>query len=219
MDLLAFIGGAGRWLLRALLVIAPLLAWQWTITLGQPYRAKTGAIGPTLVASTMVGLGALVALLPGTTLTWDAIVTSGGFWDLTVPEFLAVSVDIVRQALPALLATLRFDDERRNVQSWIAAALALWFIRLAIGLIAGPPRGGSQFLLAEIAGFVIGVFATIYAGPLLMWSVNRLNFWIFLVLILLIQDFRYCDPPLTVRLLGRLTRLPQRQPRAPGPMP
>ena len=86
MDLLAFIGGAGRWLLRALLVIAPLLAWQWTITLGQPYRAKTGAIGPTLVASTMVGLGALVALLPGTTLTWDAIVTSGGFWDLTVPE-------------------------------------------------------------------------------------------------------------------------------------
>ncbi len=44
MDLLAFMGGAGRWLLRALVVIAPLLVCQWTIALGQPYRARAGTI-------------------------------------------------------------------------------------------------------------------------------------------------------------------------------
>lgn len=219
MDVAAFMGEAGHLLLRVLLVIAPLLVWQWTIALGQPYRASAGPVGLTVAASTMVGLAALAALMPQATLTWDAIVPHGGFWDLTLAEFLSLSFDIMRRAMPALLATLQFDDDQSNFQNWLAMAIALWLIRLAVGLIARPARGGWRFLGTDLASFIVGVFATIYAGPLLLWSVNRLNFWLFLLLILLIQDCRYDEPPLVFRLAGRLTRMPYRRERLPESMP
>jgi len=207
MDVLAVIGATGRLLLGVLAVIAPLLIWQWTIVLARSYRGRPGPAGLTVAASVMVGIAALAALIPGSILTWDAIAARGGFWELSLREFLSVSVGIARQAIPALQATLQFDDQRRNFQAWLAAAFALWLVRMVLGLVAGPPRGVRRFLLAELVCFVVGVFATIYAGPLLLWSINRLNFWIFLVLILLIQDCRYDEPPLILRLAARPIRM------------
>jgi hypothetical protein len=201
MDLLGVMVEAGRWLLRVLAVVLPLLAWQWIFALARPYRGDTGPLGLTLAAGVMIGLAALAELFPFSPLSWDAIVAPGGLWDLSVPEFLSLSVRIVRRAVPALLAALRHGDEQRNVRTWLGAAAALWFIRLAIGLLAWPKRGGGQFLLAEIACFVAALFGTIYAGPLLLWSANRLNFWLFLVVVLLIQDYRYDRPPILQRLL------------------
>src|SRR6185312_3609305 len=196
-----------------------LLAWQWTIGLAAHYRANAGPVGLTVAASVMVGIGALAALLPGATLTWDAIIAPGGFWDLTLWEFMSLSIDIARRAIPTLLATLQFDDERRNFQAWIAAALALWFVRMAIGLIAAPRHRGGRFLIAELATFAVGVFGAIYTGPLLLWSVNRLNFWLFLLLVLFIQDWRYDEPPLVVRLAARLTGRARRHQPLPDNIP
>jgi hypothetical protein len=216
MDVLAFLGETGRLLLRVLVVIAPLLVWQWTFTQTRVYRDGTGPAALTVVASSMVGLAALTALLPDTTMTWDAIVAPGGFWDLSLPEFLWLAAGIARRALPNLLATLQFDDDRSNFQAWLAAAFALWFLRMAIGLlVVGPPGRGRRFLIHEFVTFVVGVFGAIYAGPLLLWSINRLNFWLLLVAIVLIQDCRYDEPPLVLRLAARLTQLQHRHHHLP----
>jgi len=220
MDVLAWMGDAGIFLLRVALVVAPLLLWRWTIALTSPYRAGTGSIGPTLAASAIAGLVALAATLPNSIFTWDAIVSRGGFWDLTLPEFLAVAAGVVGRAIPALLEVLQSAGARSNFVGWIAAIIVIWSARLAIGLHALPVRNARlRFLAAELACFLVGMFATIYLVTLLPWLANRLNFWLFLVLILLIQDYRYGHPPLLWRLAGWLTSTPRRHVCGPDDSP
>jgi hypothetical protein len=220
MDVLAWMGDAGIFLLRVVLVVAPLLVWRWTIALTSPYRAGTRSVGPTLAASVMGGLGALAATLPHSIFTWDAIVSRGGFWDLKLPEFLAVAAGVVWRAIPTLLEVLQSAGAQSNLVGWIAAIIVIWSTRLAIGLHALPLRNARlRFLAAELACFLAGMFATIYLGTLLPWLANRLNFWLFLVLILLIQDYRYGHPPLLWRLTGWLTMTPRGQVCAPHDPP
>jgi hypothetical protein len=220
MDMLAWMGEAGIFLLRAILVVAPLLVWRWTIAFTSPYRCGTGSVWPTLAASAMAGLGALAAVMPHTMLTWDAIVSPGGFWDLTLPEFLPVAAGLVRRSLPALSEVPRSDNARSLFIGWIAGILVIWGARLAVGLLAVRARNARlRFLTAELVCFVVGMSSTIYAGTLLAWLVNRLNFWLFLVVILLIQDYRYGHPPLAWRLTGWLTMTPRRHVRGPDESP
>ena len=73
----------------------------------------------------------------------------------------------------------------------LAGGAALWH---------GPvlPGGGGD-------AFIAGALGTIYLGPLVLWSIDRLNFWLLLIAILLIQDYRYDDPPLFGRLVGAVS--------------
>jgi hypothetical protein len=203
MDVLEFLGEAGRVLLRVFIVIAPLLAWQWVALWARPYRRRVGGLAdPTIIAGMMVGVAILAVILPSEALTWDAIVSVGGFWDLDLMSFVELARSMVLHGPGALLTTLIYDDERRDLQAWLALAITLWAIRVISVWMAGPPRGTNRFLLAEAATFLASVIGTVYLGPLLLWSIDRLNFWLLLIAVLLIQDYRYDEPPLFGRLVG-----------------
>jgi len=89
MDVLEILGEIGRVLLRVFIVIAPLLAWQWVALWTRPFRRRSGGLAdPTVLAGMMVGVAILAVILPPEALTWDAIVTVGGFWDLGLMQFV-----------------------------------------------------------------------------------------------------------------------------------
>jgi len=216
MDVLEFLGEVGRVALRVFILIAPLLAWQWIALWGRPYRRRAGGLAdPTILAGMMVGIGMLAVILRPEILSWDAIVSVGGFWDLNVAEFVELARRMAMHGPAALLAALQFDDQRRDLQAWLVLAVVLWSIRMIAVWMAGPPLGAVRFLAAELATLLASAFATVYLGPLLFWSINRLNFWLFLVAILLIQDYRYDEPPLFGRLVGGV-RLRHHAPPHPG---
>jgi hypothetical protein len=206
VDVLEFLGEVGRVLLRVFIVIAPLLAWQWAALWGRSYRGRAGGLAdPTVFAGMMVGIAILAVILPLEALTWDAIVSVGGFWDLDQMQFVKLARSMVVHGPGALLDTLIYDDERRDLQAWLALAFTLWAVRAVAVWIAGPPKGTNRFLLAEVATFLASVIGTVYLGPLVLWSINRLNFWLLLIVILLIQDYRYDEPPIFSRLVGAVS--------------
>jgi hypothetical protein len=216
MDLIDFLGEAGRVLLRVFIVIAPLLAWQWVALWGRPYRHRAGGLAdPTVLAGIMVGIAILAVILPPETMTWDAIVSLGGFWDLGLMQFVELARSIVVHGPGALLAALVAGDPRRDLQAWLALAMTLWAIRLIAIWLSGPPHGSSRFLVAEAATFAASTLGTVYLGPLVLWSINRVNFWLLLMAILLIQDYRYDDPPLFGRLVGAVRAARHHHPRPP----
>jgi len=211
MDVLDYLGAAGRLLLRVFIVIAPLLAWQWVALWALPYRRRSGGLAdPTILAGIMAGIAVLAVILPPESLTWDAVVSVGGFWDLELMQFVELARNMVLHGPAALLTTLIVDDARRDLQAWLTLAVTLWAIRVVAVLMGGPPYGPGRLLLAELATFLASALGTVYLGPLLLWSTNRLNFWLLLIAILLIQDFRYDEPPLFGRLVGAVNAVRHR---------
>jgi hypothetical protein len=216
MDVLEFLGDASRVLLRTFVVMAPLLAWQWVALWSRPYRGRgAGLADPTIIAGMMIGVAVLAVIMQPETLTWDAIVAVGGFWDLTLMQFIALARGMVLHGPHALLVTLVYDDARRNLHAWVALAVTIWLVRVIAVWLRRPPLGPSRLVLGEIATLVASVVGTIYLGPLLFWSINELNFWLLLVGILLIQDYRYDEPPLSERLLGAVNTFRHRRHNAP----
>jgi len=211
MDVLEILGEIGRVLLRVFIVIAPLLAWQWVALWTRPFRRRSGGLAdPTVLAGMMVGVAILAVILPPEALTWDAIVTVGGFWDLGLMQFVELARSMVLHGPGVLLATVLYDDPWRDLQAWLTLAVTLWAIRVVAVLMGRPPYGPGRLLLAELATFLASALGTVYLGPLLLWSTNRLNFWLLLIAILLIQDFRYDEPPLFGRLVGAVNAVRHR---------
>jgi len=211
MDVLEILGEIGRVLLRVFIVIAPLLAWQWVALWTRPFRRRSGGLAdPTVLDGMMVGVAILAVILPPEALTWDAIVTVGGFWDLGLMQFVELARSMVLHGPGVLLATVLYDDPWRDLQAWLTLAVTLWAIRVVAVLMGGPPYGPGRLLLAELATFLASALGTVYLGPLLLWSTNRLNFWLLLIAILLIQDFRYDEPPLFGRLVGAVNAVRHR---------
>jgi len=203
MDVLELLGDAGRILLRVFIVIAPLLAWQFVALWARPLRRRSGGLAdPTIIAGMMVGVAILTVILPAEALTWDGIVQVGGFWDLDLWQFVELARGMVVNGPAALLTALVVDDARRDLQAWLALAMTLWLVRAIAVWLSGAPQGGLRLLLGEVATLVASIIGTVYLGPLVLWSVNRLNFWLLLIAVLLIQDYRYDEPPLLGRLVG-----------------
>jgi hypothetical protein len=216
MDVLELLGEVGRVLLRVFIVIAPLLAWQWVALWGRPYRRRAGGLAdPTVLAGIMVGIAILAVILPPEILTWSAIVTVDGFWDLGLMQFVALARSFVLHGPVALISALISDDPFRDLHAWLTLAMTLWAIRLIAVWLSGLPFGANRFLLAEVATLVASTLGTVYLGPLLLWSINRANFWLLLFAILLIQDYRYDDPPLFGRLVGAVNAARHHHPRPP----
>jgi hypothetical protein len=222
MDVIDALGGIGRVLLRTFIVIAPLLAWQFVAIWARPYRRRAGGLAdPTVIAGMMVGFAILAVILPPQDLTWNAIVNVGGFWDLGLIQFAELARSMVLHGPFALLNALVIDDPRRDLQAWLALAATLWLVRvIAVGL-SGPPYGLGWLLIGEVATIVASVLGTVYLGPLVLWSINELNFWTALIAVFLIQDYRYDEPPIFGRLVGAVSsfRYPRHHSAPPEAMP
>ena len=212
VDIFALLGDAGRIVLRTFIVAAPLLAWQFVALWARPMRRRSGGLAdPTVIAGMMVGVAILVVILPAEALTWQGIVMVDGYWDMGLWQFMSVAHDMVVNGPIALLTELAVDDTQRDLQAWLGLAMTLWLLRaIAVGL-AGAPQGGTRLLLGEVTTLVTSVIGSVYFGPLLLWSLNRLNFWLLLIVILLIQDYRYDEPPLFGRLVGAVSGVRRRQ--------
>jgi hypothetical protein len=220
MDVLQLFGDAARFALRAFIVLAPLLAWQWIALWSRPWRRRAGGLAdPTIIAGMMVGIAMLAVSFRPEMLDLDAIVSVGGFWDRDTGDFLALARGFVLHAPAALVAALETDDWRRNLQAWLVLAMALWLARAVVVLVARPPYGVPRFVAGELATFVASAIGTVYLGPLMFWSINQLNFWLFLIAILLIQDYRYDEPPLFGRLVGRASHHHIHPPMLGAPVP
>ena len=106
----------------------------------------------------------------------SAVFRAGGAWDMGFGEFLARFADPFRHHLSAL---------------FFSSAGAFVLI-LAVGLIAAPiVRFHSPAALANAVRnaflTVSGAYATIYGLGYCLWLLNRLNFWAFLLLMILIH--------------------------------
>lgn len=223
MDVLDLLGDVGRVLLRIFIVIAPLLAWQFVALWARPWRRRGGGLAdPTVISGMMTGIAILVVILPPAALSWNAIATVGGFWDLGLWQFIGLAREMVLEGPGALLAALLRDDPQRDLQAWLALAMTLWLVRVIAVWLAGPLQGGDRLLAAEAVTYLASVVGTVYLGPLLLWSVNQLNFWVLLIAVLLIQDYRYDEPPLFGRLVGAVNGMRHRRRTVPTevmPMP
>jgi len=218
MDLLDFFGQAAYYLARAILLVLPLLAWQWSLRLTRPYRGGNGGGDATVLSGTMIGLAALVLLIPTTALTWDAVVTPGGVWDLTLAEFLERALRYEARAVIELFGALVWDDDRTNLLAWYGLASLIWLLRLGAMLVQRRLRGGRAFLISEVVVLGASFHGTVYVGLLTLWSVNQLNFWVLPALILLLQDFRHNEPPIIPRVLTALTGGGRRDHTRPDPV-
>ncbi len=212
MDVFDVLGDTGRILLRTFVVAAPLLAWQFVALWARPLRRRAGGLAdPTIIAGAMVGLAILAVTLPRGALTWDGVVMVGGFWDLNLWQFVDLAHGMVVNGPGALLTVMAVDDARRDLQAWLALAMTLWLLPTIAVWLSGPPRGGGRLLLGEAATLVASIIGTVYLGPLMLWSLNRLNFWLLLIAVLLIQDYRHDEPPLFGRLVGAVAGVRLRQ--------
>ena len=205
MTLSDILGDIAHLLLRALLIASPLLVWHWIVLLSRRDRGTNGIADATIISGVMVGVAALVYLIPGMALTWDAIARPNGVWDLTQGEFEYRALRFAIRAVPELIEALYDTETRHDLAVWLTLAGAIWLIRIAISLSLRRGRAAGRFLIAECVVFATSLYGTVYLGPLLIWSLNQLNFWAFLLLILLIQDWRHNEPPLVPRLASTLS--------------
>jgi len=204
MDLIDLLGDAGRILFRVLAVVLPLLVWQWLVHMGRPARGAVSVVDVTVVSGAMVGLAAVPYVIPPMALGWEAIVTPNGVWDLTLGEFYARVARYASRALPNLMHGLLHDDQRKDLLVWLSLALTIWVLRILVALVGRHGRPVTGLFGAEIMTFAVSAYTVLYLAPLLLWSVNKLNFWLLLVLILLIQDHRHNEPPVISRLAATL---------------
>lgn len=205
MDLLDLLGETAHHLFRAIILAAPLLVWQWTLRLTRVARAGNGLADATVVAGSMIGLAALALLVPPLALTWDAIVHPGGVWDLSLTAFLERALRYLLRTVPALISGITTGDERANVLAWCGMALMIWFIRVIAVALSGRVISRHRLLTAEVAVFAITAHTAIYLGLMVLWAINQLNFWVFLVVLLLLQDYRHNRPPVLRQVLNALT--------------
>ncbi len=200
MDVIDVLGVIGRVLLSGLIVVLPLVAWQWVVLSSRHWRGTFGLLDATLIAGVMIGVAALVYVIPAGTFTFEAVVAPGGVWDLTPTAFLRRAAAMASRGIPAMAERLVADDADRDLRVWLSLAGAIWLLRLSAGLLRAGVAHAGLFLLTEAATFVVSIYGAIYAGLLLIWLFNQLNVWWLLLLIALLQDFRNNDPPYFARL-------------------
>ena len=205
MDLLDLLGSAAHHLFRALLVAAPLLLWQWAVQYSRAVRGGSGSGDATVASGAMIGLAALPLLIPPMALTWDGVVTPNGVWDLTLSEFMERALRYETRAVAELCAAVLWADDRANLLAWCGLALLIWALRIGTAVAQRRGHRVRGLLLTELAIFITSFHGLIYLATLALWSINQLNFWVILVVIVLIQDFRHNEPPFLPRILSALS--------------
>lgn len=192
MDVLTFLGIGALILLQPLALILPFALW-FRISEAAHYHHPYGSWRPGLATFAGVALGIcqIVAQWEPNTLTFQAIFHEGGRWELGIDEFWTLVAQRLADGPHSLMDHLLTDDERWNYSLivFIAAILfVLDFLRTLVDGFRGPALLG--FLL-DITMAVLACGLTIYGVHAGLWLLNRLNFWVVLVAILLLQEFRY----------------------------
>lgn len=193
MDVLNLLSSAASDAVGVLLIVVPLLLYRWltdSVAHWPPYgamRKDKAAIAGFLLGVCLVA----VTPLPGQPLSVDSIFNRGGPWDFEMDAFGDLVFDRMVAAPGLLLDRLILDDERLNLTLGVTAAAAL---------LAGHAIGGffrlrwrqavATVVFDQIVAAMTAIL-TLYAVMLALWLCNRLNFWIFLVGILAIQEYRY----------------------------
>lgn len=193
MDVLDYLNSAASAAVGPLLIIIPLLLYRWvtdTAAHSEPYGPRR--VDNATLAGLILGICLIAATpLPGEPLTFESVFTAGGPWDFRLEPFGALVFDRLEAAPWHLIERLSVDDERRNLTLGVGLATALLMVRATTGFA----RHGWRLSLLEIALDLIITALTaalaLYAVLLTLWLCNRLNFWLFAVAILMIQEYRY----------------------------
>jgi len=193
MDVLNLLSSAASDAVGVLLIAVPLLLHRWladSVAHWPPYgtlRKDKAAI-----AGFLLGLCLVAATpLPGQPLSFDNIFNRGGPWDLEMDAFGALVLDRIAAAPGLLVDRLVLDDERLNLTLGVAAAAALLTGHAIAGFLRLRWRRALAGVVFDLIVAAMTALLVLYAAMLVLWLCNRLNFWLLLVGILAIQEYRY----------------------------
>lgn len=193
MDVLELLSSAASYAVGPLLIIVPLLAYRWvtdTAAHWEPYggfREDNATLAGLLLGVCLVA----ATPLPGQPLTFDSIFNRGGPWDFGLQDFGALVLDRMGAAPGLLLDRLVLDDERLNLLLGVAMALALLGGRAVVGILQQGAWLSAVTIAMDLFVAAMTAALTLYATILGLWLCNRLNFWLFLVGIVMMQEYRY----------------------------
>lgn len=193
MDVLNLLSSAASDAVGVLLIVVPLLLYRWlmdSFAHWPPYGAMRK--DKATIAGFLLGI-CLVAVtpLPGQPLSFDSIFNRGGPWDFGMDAFCDLVLDRTAAAPRRLLDGLILDDERLNLTLGVAVAAALLTGDAITGFFRLRWRRALAGVFIDLIVAALTAVLTIYAAMLVLWLCNRLNFWLFLVGILAIQEYRY----------------------------
>ncbi|WP_448191837.1 hypothetical protein [Azospirillum sp. sgz301742] len=193
MDVLEHLSAALSAAIGPLLIVIPLLLYRWvtdTAAHSEPYGPRR--VDNATLAGLIVGV-CLIAVtpLPGEPLSVDSIFMAGGPWDIRLGQFGALVIDRLDAAPWFLIERLSLDDERLNLTLGVGVAMALLLVRAATGFAHHGWRLSLQEIALDLVITTLTAALALYAAVLTLWLCNRLNFWLFLVAILMIQEYRY----------------------------
>lgn len=193
MDVLDLLSSAASYAIGPLLIIVPLLLYRWVTDTAAHWdlygasREDNATLAGLLLGVCLVA----VTPLPGQPLSFDSVFNRGGPWDFHLETFGALVLDRMEVAPGHLLDRLVFDDERLNLLLGVAMAAALLAGRAIAGVVWQGWRQSVATIAMDLTVVLFTAALTLYAVILTLWLCNRLNFWLFLVAILMIQEYRY----------------------------
>lgn len=175
---------------HAVLVLAipfvPLAAGSRLINMAQEARLPITPMVETLalVLGVVIGAFLLAYNLPQGSLTLAGLFDGRGYWTISLDRFLLERVNPLNYSLAEVLLP---NAELGGLQPLLLpAATALLVMPLLIQRGPAGLANGARNLLI----LVWAAYATVYLVCLLYWLLALLNFWAFLVALLLIQNIR-----------------------------
>lgn len=174
-----------------LIPFVPLAAGSRLINLAQEARLPvTPAIETAaLLLGVVIGAFLLASHLPPGSLAFSAVFVERGFWDLTLERFLLERVNPLNYPLQdVLLPQPELLQQSLGSAQQLLLPAAVSLVVLPLLLDRGP--AGIANALRNLLILLWAAYATVYLVCLLYWLVALLNFWAFLVALLLIQNVR-----------------------------
>lgn len=192
MDVLTVLGTGALILLQPLALILPFALWM-RISEAAHYHHPYGSWRPGLAtfAGVALGLCQVVVQWEPNTLTFQAIFHEGGRWSLDIHEFWTLVAQRLADGPHRLAEVMMNDDERWNYSIIVFAVEALFILNLGRTIAAGFRGPALLGFLLDVTMAVLACGLTIYGVHAGLWLMNRLNFWLVAVAILLLQEFRY----------------------------
>lgn len=132
----------------------------------------------------MAGVVIIIHNVDPATLGPTEVLRVGGPWDLTFGEFLAEKANPLRYDISAVLP-LPFSG--RLPSGWGFAAFFLGGLVIYAPILYFRSRRAVANAIRNAFVMICGAYFTVYGFAYFLWLMNRLNFWIFLVLMAIIH--------------------------------
>lgn len=193
MDVLDLLSYAASYAAGPLFIIVPLLLYRWVTDTAAHWDLYGGfREDNATLAGVLLGICLVAATpLPGQPLTFDSVFNRGGPWDFHMEAFISLVFDRMEVAPGYLYDRLTLDDDRQNLLLGMILAVAL----LVAWAVAGVAQRGWRHALVtsamDLTVAALTAVLTLYTVMLVLWLCNRLNFWLFLVGLVMLQEYRY----------------------------